>query len=260
VSVSRVSDEVAEEIRRLIAAEHLAEGTRLPSERDLAERFGASRPMVSQALRMLSLMGLVEIRRGSGAYVLRRPQTMVTASVTLMLDLDHGSVGDLAELRVWLETLGATRAAGRQPAISPVEAAAIESALTRLSGATASASEWIAADTVFHATVVAAAANSYLAAVYESVHTAVLGYEYDHWVRTETEPSWLSPGTAPAQLELHEAIYRSVIGGDADAARAAVLRHHAAMLAHLAVARDLGTAGRSAPGSSGWPPGRRRAP
>lgn len=97
---SRVSDEVAEEIRRLIEAEHLAEGTRLPSERDLAERFGASRPMVSQALRMLSLMGLVEIRRGSGAYVLRRPQTMVTASVTLMLDLDHGSVGELADLRL----------------------------------------------------------------------------------------------------------------------------------------------------------------
>ncbi len=117
------------------------------------------------------------------------------------------------------------------------EAAGIEAALTRLSGATASSSEWIAADTVFHATVVAAAGNSYLAAVYESVHTAVLGYEYDHWVRTETEPSWLSPGTAPAQLGLHQAIYQSVIRGDADAARTAVLRHHAVMLEHLAAAQ-----------------------
>ena len=234
MSLTRVCDEVAEEIRRLIAAGHLAEGARLPSERDLAERFGASRPMVSQALRMLSLMGLVEIRRGSGAYVLRRLQTMVTASVTLMLDLDHGSVGDLAELRLWLETLGATRAAEREPGISTAEAAGIESALARLAAATASASAWIAADTIFHAKVAAAAANSYLAAMYESVHTAVLGYEYEHWVRNETEPAWLSPGTAPAQLELHEAIYRSVIRRDADAVRAAVLRHHAAMLDHLA--------------------------
>jgi len=255
VPVTRVSDEVAEQIRRLIAAEHLAEGARLPSERDLAERFGASRPMVSQALRMLSLMGLVEIRRGSGAYVLRRPQAMVTASVTLMLDLDHGSVGDLAELRLWLETLGATRAAERQPAIPPAEAAGIESALARLSAATASSSEWIAADTVFHARVVAAASNSYLAAVYESVHTTVLGYEYDHWVRTETEPSWLSPGPAPAQLDLHRAIYQAVIRRDADAARAAVLRHHAAMLDHLAVASGLGTAGHLPEGSSDRPSG-----
>lgn len=234
--VTRVCDEVAEGIRRLIAAEQLAEGARLPSERDLAERFGASRPMVSQALRMLSLMGLVEIRRGSGAYVLRRPQAMVTTSVTLMLDLDHGSVGDLAELRLWLETLGAVQATARQPAISQAEADGLAAALSRLSAATASASGWIAADTVFHAKVVAAAGNSYLAAVYESVHTTVLGYEYDHWVRTETEPSWLGPGTAPAQLDLHQAIYQAVIQGDPDAAGAAVLRHHTVMLEHLAAA------------------------
>jgi GntR family transcriptional repressor for pyruvate dehydrogenase complex len=237
VSFRRVCDEVAEGIRQLIAGEQLSEGARLPSERDLAERFGVSRPMVSQALRMLSLMGMVEIRRGSGAYVLRRPQAMVTASVTLMLDLDHGSVGDLAELRLWLETLGAVHAAGRRPAMSAAEAAEIEAALTRLSTATSSSSEWIAADTVFHAKVVAAAGNSYLAAVYESVHTTVLGYEYDHWLRTEIEPSWLSPGTGPAQLDLHQAIYRSVIRRDTKAATAAVLRHHAAMLDHLAAAR-----------------------
>ncbi len=260
MSLTRVSDEVAEEIRRLIVRERLAEGARLPSERDLAERFGASRPMVSQALRMLSLMGMVEIRRGSGAYVLRRPQTMVTASVSLMLDLDHGSVGDLAELRLWLETLGATRAAERQPAISTAEAAGIESALTRLASATASSSEWIAADTVFHARVVAAAANTYLAAVYESVHTAVLGYEYDHWVRTETEPAWLSPGPAPAQLDLHQAIYQSVIRRDTHAVRAAVLRHHSAMLDHLAIARGMLPAGRPPERSPGRPSGPGQVP
>ena len=74
VLLPRVSDEVAEQIRRLIVSEQLAEGARLPAERELADRFEVSRPMVSQALRMLSLMGLIEIRRGSGAFVLRRPQ------------------------------------------------------------------------------------------------------------------------------------------------------------------------------------------
>ena len=84
-----------------------------PSERELAERFGASRPTVSQALRRLSLLGMVEIRRGSGAYVLRQPQTMVTASVNLMLDLDQKSIGDLMQLRLWLETVGAEQASLR---------------------------------------------------------------------------------------------------------------------------------------------------
>jgi GntR family transcriptional repressor for pyruvate dehydrogenase complex len=229
VAVTRVSDEVAEQIRRLIVTEQLAEGARLPAERDLADRFGVSRPMVSQALRMLALMGLVDIRRGSGAYVLRRPQDMVTASVSLLLDM-HGSVGELAQLRLWLETLGVTQAAVRQ------EPASIAGALARLAGATASAPAWIAADTLFHAAAVRAAGNTYLTAVYEGVHAAVLAHEYEHWVRTETEPAWLaSPG---ALLGLHQAIYDAIAAGDAEAARLAVLRHHQVMLEHLAAVRS----------------------
>jgi GntR family transcriptional repressor for pyruvate dehydrogenase complex len=233
VSLPRVSDEVAEQIRRLIARDQLAEGARLPAERDLADRFGVSRPMVSQALRMLSLMGLVEIRRGSGAYVLRRPQAMVTTSVGLMLDLGPGSMDELAELRLWLETLGVVNAARREP---PPDSE-LRDALDRLAGSASSASAWIAADTVFHAAAVRAAGNTYLTAVYESVHTAVLSHEYEHWVRTETEPVWLEPSGAPVLLDLHQAIYDAVAAGDADAAQAAVQRHHEVMLQHLAAAR-----------------------
>ena len=231
VSLRRVSDQVADQIRLLITRERLAEGERLPPERDLAERFGVSRPMVSQALRMLSLMGLVEIRQGSGAYVLRRPQGMVTASVGLMLDLDHGPLDDLADLRLWLETLGATHAAGHAPA------ADLHAALRRLAGATGSAAAWIAADTVFHANVVRAAGNAYLTALYEGVHTAVLSREYEHWVRTEAEPAWLTGPGSSVLLDLHQAIYDAVAGGDAGAAQTAVLRHHEVMLDHLEAAR-----------------------
>ena len=65
-----------------------------------------------------------------------------------------------------------------------------------------SASAWIAADTLFHAAAVGAAGNTYLTAVYESVHTAVLSREYEHWVRTETEPPWLDPAGAPGMPEM----------------------------------------------------------
>jgi GntR family transcriptional regulator, transcriptional repressor for pyruvate dehydrogenase complex len=236
VSLPRVSDEVAEQIRRLIVSEQLAEGARLPAERDLADRFGVSRPMVSQALRMLSLMGLVEIRRGSGAYILRRPQAMVTASVGLLLDL-HGSVGELAELRLWLETLGVVHAAQRQPASG--ETASLRDALRRLAASTGSAAAWIAADTVFHATAVGAAGNTYLTSMYEGVHAAVLSHEYEHWVRTETEPAWLVPSSAPALVDLHQAIHDAIAAGDKEAARASVLCHHQVMLEHLAAAQGL---------------------
>jgi GntR family transcriptional repressor for pyruvate dehydrogenase complex len=231
VSPTRISDEVSEQIRRLIISEDIEEGARLPSERRLAERFGASRPTVSQALRRLSLMGMVEIRRGSGAYVMRKPQSMVTASVNLMLDLNSESVNELMQLRLWLETLGAEQAAQAAGERSLTERREIEQALQRLLNAAPNPSAWIAADTVFHALVVKSGGNSYLAAIYESVHTAILGYEYEHWVRNDSEPSWI--GDADVQRELHEPIARGVLDGDVELTRDAVFRHHGVMLEHL---------------------------
>lgn len=237
VSAPRRSDEVAERIRNLIIGDDLAEGARLPAERDLAARFGASRPTVSQALRALSLMGLVEVRHGSGAYVVRRPEAMVSASVSLMLDLDSGSAHHLMDLRLWLENVGVTEAASRDPALDGHEITAIRSALGRLRDTGATTSELVAADTVFHATVVRGAGNPYLATMYESVHSAVLSYQLRSWVDTDSAPLWLRHGGPEQQWALHEPIASAVIAGDAAGAREAVRRHHEMLLAHLADAQ-----------------------
>jgi GntR family transcriptional regulator, transcriptional repressor for pyruvate dehydrogenase complex len=261
VATGRRSDDVAEQIRNLIISERLAEGARLPAERDLAARFGASRPTVSQALRSLSLMGLVEVRHGSGAYVVRRPEAMVTASVNLMLDLDRDSAGHLMSLRLWLEEVGAAEActlvgtgagaaaaatgngtgAGTAggPGADP-GMAAIFAALGRLRDALGTTSELVAADTVFHAAVVRAAGNPYLAAIYESVHGAVLSYQLRSWVDTDSAPLWLRHGGPEQQWALHEPIAAAVLAGDGPAAKEAVRRHHEAMLAHLRAAEPGG--------------------
>jgi GntR family transcriptional repressor for pyruvate dehydrogenase complex len=233
VSAPAMSDLIAEQIKRLVIAEGLQEGARLPSERELSERFGASRPTVSQALRRLALMGMVEIRRGSGAYITRRPQAMVTASVSLMLDLDKDSISELAEARVWLETLGVEQAARRDSPLQAGETSALRESLQRLGEASGSASRWIAADTVFHAAVVAAAGNSYLTALYESVHTAVLSYEFAEWLRSDIEPPWIASTGREAQLALHEPILTAVLQRKPAMARAAVLNHHEVMMRHL---------------------------
>lgn len=240
VRTTRLSDEVADQIRSLITHEDLAVGARLPSERQLAARFGTSRPTVSQALRTLSLMGLVEVRQGSGAYVLRAPGSMVTASIDLMLDLDRTSVGELLQLRLWLETLGVEEAARRDPALSADEAAEIDDALQRMRATGGSASEWIAIDTIFHATIVRSAGNPYLAAVYESIHTAALRFELGRWVELDATPSWLTAATGEDRWALHAPIAQAVLRRDWQAARAAVERHHRVMQRNFAAVMSDG--------------------
>ena len=230
VGVTRLADEVVQQIRRLIVERGLQEGARLPAERDLAATLKASRATVSQALRTLSLMGLVEIRRGSGAYVIRNPASMVSASVGLLADLRHGSVYDLAQVRFWLERVGATEALRT---VDAAGIAAVDAALGRLRESVGQASAWIAADTVFHAAVVRAAGNPYLSALYESVHTAVLSTGFDRWVRHDEVPDWLAPGNAQSQIDLHVPILEGLRRRDEDAVSAAVLAHHEALLVHL---------------------------
>ena len=66
----RLYRQIADQIRELIRAGEFVAGARLPPERDLAKQLGVSRPSVREALIALEVEGLVEVRIGSGIYVL----------------------------------------------------------------------------------------------------------------------------------------------------------------------------------------------
>ena len=70
----RLYRQVAEQIRALIEAGELKPGTRLPPERELAERFAVSRPTVREALIVLEVEGHIQIRMGSGVYISQKPE------------------------------------------------------------------------------------------------------------------------------------------------------------------------------------------
>src|ERR1700758_4600010 len=66
----RLYRQIADQIRTLIRSKEFPTGARLPPERDLARQLGVSRPSVREALIALEVEGLVEVRIGSGIYVL----------------------------------------------------------------------------------------------------------------------------------------------------------------------------------------------
>lgn len=69
----RLYKELARKLVSQIAAGTWPVGSRLPAERDLAQQYAVSRPTVREAIIALEVQGLVEVRVGSGAYVVRQP-------------------------------------------------------------------------------------------------------------------------------------------------------------------------------------------
>jgi GntR family transcriptional repressor for pyruvate dehydrogenase complex len=65
----RLYEIAVDQIKALILENQYQPGDRLPSERELAEKLCIGRPSVREALRILGLMGLIEIRVGDGTYV-----------------------------------------------------------------------------------------------------------------------------------------------------------------------------------------------
>jgi DNA-binding FadR family transcriptional regulator len=68
----RLYEQIAEKLAKAIAVGEYALGQRLPSERELAQSFGVSRPTVREAIIALELDDLVDVRLGSGVYVKNR--------------------------------------------------------------------------------------------------------------------------------------------------------------------------------------------
>ena len=103
----RLYQQVADSIRKQIQSGAMPAGSRLPSEKLLAQQLGVSRPTVREAMIALEIAGLVEIRTGSGSYV-RQRDTIAAPSV----DTGPGPI-ELLNARILIEGEIAAEAAQR---------------------------------------------------------------------------------------------------------------------------------------------------
>lgn len=86
--------QIADELERQITSGTLTPGVRLLTEQELQQRYQASRNTVRDAVRWLTIRGLVETRPGQGTFVVRPPDPYVT---TLSADLETGLGGGEGE-------------------------------------------------------------------------------------------------------------------------------------------------------------------
>jgi GntR family transcriptional repressor for pyruvate dehydrogenase complex len=95
----KVTDEIFETLRQDIVTGRLERGARLPNERELAESFAVSQPTIREAVRALDLMGLVDVRHGSGAYVRGDTAYLVAAALQTLLQVERVGVIDVIDVR-----------------------------------------------------------------------------------------------------------------------------------------------------------------
>ena len=152
VEPRRLYLQIADQVRALIAAGEFQPGSRLPAERELAKRFGVSRPTLREALIALEVEGYVDVRPGSGIVVTTQKGTAPGGS-------DEEGPLEILRARILIETEIAAEAA---EIMKPQDVAALEQILTAMKAEAADEAARVDADRQFHRYIAAKLANKVL--------------------------------------------------------------------------------------------------
>lgn len=106
----KVSHEIIRSLIADIASGRIARGSRLPSERDLAFEFRVSQPTMREAIRALDVMGLVDVRHGSGVFVAADMTNFVSNTLQTLLHVERVGILETLEVRAALGGYSAVRA------------------------------------------------------------------------------------------------------------------------------------------------------
>ncbi|CAG4908203.1 FadR/GntR family transcriptional regulator [Paraburkholderia gardini] len=225
VETRRLYLQIADKLRELIGQQGFAPNGRLPSERELAQMLGVSRPSVREALVALELEGRVEIRMGSGVYVSSRPASAAAGAPSP----DSGTLGEspreIMDARSLIE--GAI-AASVAPFAKPKALKALRTLYERMAAEVAAGQIPIAADRQFHLCVAQMSENDVLvktiADLFDERHSPLSSKLRVHF---EGDDTWA------AALDEHRAILEALEERDPVQAHAAVQRHLKASYARL---------------------------
>jgi GntR family transcriptional repressor for pyruvate dehydrogenase complex len=217
VRPDKVSESISQQIRSAIFSGQLKPGDKLPSERELIERFGVSKASMREALRSLEVLGFVEIRKGvsGGAVVTEVHPQKARELFANFLHFKNLSLAHLGEVRSVLETHTAAAAAR---SMSPADLARLR-ALVREGEADLERGDLSRLrhnEIEFHRVVGNACCNPLLSFILDAVHHLLVdakdilqpSLEFSHKV-----------------LRAHQAICMALEKRDPEAARRQMARH-----------------------------------
>jgi GntR family transcriptional repressor for pyruvate dehydrogenase complex len=236
----RLYRQIADQLRGLIERGEYAVGMRLPAERDLALQLGVSRPSVREALIALEVERLVEVRMGSGVYVL--PLAGARARPV-------SAEGPLETIRA-RALIERELAAHAAVSMKKAQIAGLRNAIALMRHEVDRGHAPVDGDRLFHLRIAESADNSVLTRIvselFDERHNVLAAQLGNHF---ESSRSW------SAAIAEHTAVVDAIASRTPEAARAA-------MAAHLALSHDRYTVAiaKPEPAAAADPVRRRRAP
>lgn len=206
--------QIADRIQEMVTTQRIQPGEKLPTERDLAQMLGVSRPTIREAMRLMQHRGLVSRKPGGGTYLIHLGTDAVAESVERYFWVKDCSYDDMMQVREMLEPNAAGLAAQN---VTPEGLALLADKLEQLKLGFQSGDprKLASTDSAFHIAIADASGNKLLAAMCASI---------DHLVRRWNEISSAEVFDEPA-TKSHQTIFEAIRDRDPARARAAAQSH-----------------------------------
>jgi GntR family transcriptional repressor for pyruvate dehydrogenase complex len=213
-SRTSVTDDAITSIRHMILTGELAPGDRLPPEADLAAKLGLSRTSLREAVRALTVLGVIDTRQGDGSFITGLGPELLLGALGLAVDLQReDTIPHLIAVRRILEPAATALAATRATAVDLEEIrSCIRSDLDH-----DQVGEYIELDWEFHHAIARAAGNPLLSVLLDGLAAPT--------VRMRVWRGQTLPGVLERTLEEHRLIADALDAHDADLAYAAATVH-----------------------------------
>ncbi|MFE7845279.1 FadR/GntR family transcriptional regulator [Microbacterium sp. NPDC057407] len=209
-----VTDLAIEKIKDMIVRGELAPGSRLPPEKDLAERLGLSRSSMREAVKALEVIRVLDVRRGDGTYVTSLEPRLLLEAISFVVDLhDDHSLLEIFSVRRLLES-HATGLASQRATDQDIADLAVEISDVRVD---TNIETLVQHDVRFHGAIARMAGNDYLASLLDSLTSQT--------VRARVWRGLTQVGALERTLAEHRAILEAIRHRDLALAEAAAQVH-----------------------------------
>jgi GntR family transcriptional regulator, transcriptional repressor for pyruvate dehydrogenase complex len=218
--VTRVSlsDSIVQQIIDLISRGVFKPGQKLPVERDFCKEFGVGRTSLREALRSLSIFGIIEVRPGEGTFISMGSARYLERILQWGYALEPKILDDLMETRVFLESQTAYLAAQRA---TPENLSDIAQAISGMNESFGSYETFLHYDMEFHLAIAKATQNNFYCYL-----LSITRVHLQEWIKKSlSEPMIVKEYTHEMAFREHKQIFDAIRKGCAEEAGQAMADH-----------------------------------